>query len=162
MSELNDEYNKIIEDIEKKITNPQDQKYIKEKISDMSMIFVKLMDKLTDSMEEKLEEIQDSQMILEKRLSKIEQSVGEIENDIYDEEDFELQIVCPYCNYEFTIDIGSGKEIKCPECENIIELDWDEEYEGLGDNELDFSGCSGSCSSCGGCHDDHNEEDEDM
>ncbi len=161
MADLNSEYNKIIKDIEKKIKDPEDQKYVKEKITDMSMIFIKLMDKLTNMTENKMSEIQDNQMLLENRLSKLEGIINGIENDIYSDEDFDMEIVCPYCNHEFTIDIGSGKEIKCPECENIIELDWDDEYNGLGDNELDFSGCPGSCDSCGGCHDEE-DEDEDM
>ena len=47
-------------------------------------------------------------------------------------------------------------EIECPECKNIIELDWS------GDLDDDHhQGCSGDCSSCHGCGDkDDNEEDK--
>ena len=42
------------------------------------------------------------------------------------------------------------KEIKCPECNNTIELDWSGDLE-------EGEGCSGHCSSCGGCHNDEEE-----
>ena len=45
------------------------------------------------------------------------------------------------------------KEIECPECKNIIELDWSGD---LGeDNE-----CSGHCHGCSCC--DESDEDDDM
>ena len=41
-------------------------------------------------------------------------------------------------------------EIECPECHNLIELDWNEEE------------CGGCCSGCDGCEEGHdNEHDED-
>ena len=48
------------------------------------------------------------------------------------------------------------KQIECPECHNIIELDWNEEE------------CGGCCSGCDGCEEGHDSEhdednnDEDM
>ena len=47
-------------------------------------------------------------------------------------------------------------EIECPECKNIIELDWS----GNLDDEDD--GCSGHCCGCSGCGDDTSDEDDDM
>ena len=44
------------------------------------------------------------------------------------------------------------KEVKCPECGNTIELDWNEEAE---------HECAGHCGSCGGCgHDEETENDQ--
>ena len=37
-------------------------------------------------------------------------------------------------------------EIRCPECGNLIELDWN----GNPDNDQD-KGCGGNCSGCSGC-----------
>lgn len=57
-----------------------------------------------------------------------------------------------HCNNEFVADINSEEntEIECPECHNIIELDWNEEE------------CGGCCSGCDGCEEGHdNEHDED-
>ena len=81
----------------------------------------------------------------------------DIEDDIYEEEGFDFEIVCPYCEHEFVIDTSEDKtEIKCPECKNIIELDWS----GNLDDEDD--GCSGNCCGCSGCGDDTSDEDDDM
>ena len=51
--------------------------------------------------------------------------------------DYEFEILCPYCNHEFVIgkDTNLENEIECPNCHNIIELDW-EEY------------CDGECNDC--------------
>lgn len=50
-----------------------------------------------------------------------------------------------------------GQEIKCPECGNLIELDWNEEEDECGHN------CNGNCE-CGHCNeeetDDYEEEEE--
>ena len=46
------------------------------------------------------------------------------------------------------------KEIECPDCKNIIELDWSGDV----DDESD-SGCQGSCHGCHGCDSD---DDDDM
>ena len=49
--------------------------------------------------------------------------------------------MCPYCNHEFTTNISSdvNTEVECPECHNMIELDWN------GDEEE----CTHNCSGCG-------------
>jgi len=47
-------------------------------------------------------------------------------------------------------------EVECPECNNIIELDWT----GNVDDEPEHDGCNGSCHGCHGCED--NDEDDDM
>ena len=52
----------------------------------------------------------------------------------------------------YAIEDELKEEIRCPECHNIIELDWDEDDE--------EEGCSGCCSSCHG-HDECEEDDED-
>jgi UDP:flavonoid glycosyltransferase YjiC (YdhE family) len=69
------------------------------------------------------------------------------------EDGFDFEIVCPYCNYEFIIDMAENKtEIECPECKNTIELDW------TGDVDNEHHDCSGDCHGCHGC----NDEDDDM
>ena len=83
--------------------------------------------------------------------------IDNIEKDIYAEEGFDFEIVCPYCESEFIIDVDENKtEVECPECNNIIELDWT----GNVDDEPEHDGCNGSCHGCHGCED--NDEDDDM
>lgn len=162
MSNLNNEYQKIIADIEKNITDPKQLQYIKEKISELTILFMNTVDKVVEYSEEKLSNMEDKQEDLEERLARVQKSLNNIEKDIYtEEEDFEFEVVCPYCNHQFVsdIDLEETTEIQCPECKNMIELDWNEEEEE----------CTGSCHGCNGCmreafdgDDDDNEEDEDM
>ncbi|MCR5145770.1 MAG: hypothetical protein K6B70_00245 [Clostridia bacterium] len=93
----------------------------------------------------KVEEIEKKQKIIEDKINQVYNSVSGIEKDIY-EDDFEVEIICPYCNTEFVADVEAKSEIKCPECQNVIELDWNS-----GDEQQCCSGhCSGCGSKCGG------------
>ena len=101
-----------------------------------------------------MKEIKENQKIMTEKMTKMQQVIDHIENDIYSDEGFDFEIVCPYCEYEFVIDVDENKkEIECPECKNTIELDWS------GDLEED-TGCSGHCHGCSGCED--SDEDDDM
>ena len=75
------------------------------------------------------------------------------------DDEFDFEIVCPYCDNEFLIDINSKNlKVKCPKCNNIIELDFSGNFE-----ENLQSGCqTGHCSGCSGCQKLNNEEDDDM
>ena len=58
----------------------------------------------------------------------MENTLKKIENDFFDDdyenEDLE-HIQCPYCNTNFFIEFDdTKKEIICPDCNNVIELDW--------------------------------------
>jgi len=153
MSVLSDNYKRIISELEGKISNPEELKFVKEKVSELSMIFMDTIDKLTETAEQKIKQIEDKQKQIEDKMAIVENAVNEIESDIYVEEDgnFDFEIVCPYCNNEFIAEINGKDEIKCPECNNMIELDWDDEEE---------HGCSGHCSSCHGCSDEFEEDDD--
>ena len=88
------------------------------------------------------------------KISKMSETLNLIKKDIYEDEDYDFEIVCPYCNHEFVASVEDElkEEIECPECHNIIELDWDD------DEEDDC--CSGHCHSCGShCHGEMDEEE---
>ena len=107
-----------------------------------------------ESIEKKLDLIINNQKELEKKITKLENSINRIESDIYLDEDFDLEITCPYCNYEFVVEMDEDrKEVTCPECENVIELDWTGD---LDDFECGHEGCGG-CHGCG-----HEDIDDDM
>ena len=141
MSELNSKYKQIMEDIENNIKDPETLEFVKNKIGEVSVIFVDMLDRITRLTDNKIQEIEEKQHELLTRVNSVQSAVDGIESDIYDDENYEFEIVCPYCNYEFTADIEdeSKEEIQCPECHNTIELDWNLEEE---------MGCSGSCSHC--------------
>ena len=88
-------------------------------------------------------------------MKKMQQVIDHIENDIYSDEGFDFEIVCPYCEYEFVIDANEeNQEIECPECKNLIELDWSGDFSE--DDQCSGGHCHG-CSDCG-----NTDEDDDM
>jgi len=142
MSDINGKYKQIIEDLEGNIKEPEQLNFVKDKFSELSMLFIDMLDRVTRLTDNKIQEIETKQEDILNRINSVQAVVDEIESDIYeDDENYEFEIVCPYCNYEFLADIEDENkdEIVCPECHNTIELDWnpDEEME-----------CSGSCSHC--------------
>ena len=72
MSNLNDEYQKIISDIEKNITNTDELKYIKEKISELTVLFINTVDKVIEYSKESLNNMEEKQDELEERIEKLE------------------------------------------------------------------------------------------
>ena len=104
-----------------------------------------------------VKELKENQKILTNKIENMQQVIDHIESDIYSDEGFDFEIVCPYCEHEFVIDANEDKnEVECPECKNVIELDWTGD---LYDDEDD--GCSGHCCGCSGCGDSSDEENED-
>ena len=104
-----------------------------------------------------VKELKENQKIMTNKIEKMQQVIDHIESDIYSDEGFDFEIVCPYCEHEFVIGANEDKnEVECPECKNVIELDWTGD---LYDDEDD--GCSGHCCGCSGCVDSSDEENED-
>ena len=135
----NNKYKNIIDEIEDKIKNKEDLDFVKEKFTELSVFFIDIIDKLTSITNARLNEIEESQREIDNKISKVQSVVNNIENDIYaDDENCEFEIICPYCNYQFVTDIDSeiNEEVECPECHNVIELDWNE------------GECSHECSDC--------------
>lgn len=153
MSILKDNYNRIIREIEQTISDEEERKIVKGKVEELASIFIDIIDKLANSTDAKIQEMEEKQKRIEEKMEHMQKMMDEIENDIYlsEEEPFDFEIVCPYCNHEFVVEIPDNiehmkKEVECPECHNTIELDWNEEEE-----------CTGDCHGCHGC-----EEDEDI
>lgn len=150
MTDFSKRFQLILEDIEKNIKDEKQLEYVNKKITEVSMLHLSVIDELTDVLKNKINNIERKQDVIEKKVSKIESSVSGIENDMYDD-GFEFEIICPYCNNEFVADVKSKNEIKCPECQNVIELDWN------GGEEM--HSCSGHCSGCSSkCGQDFLEE----
>ena len=154
MSKLSEEYLKIITDIGEHISNKDERNYVINKMSELSALYMSIIDKVSEVNSKRIESIEQHQEEIDNKISKMKNTLDLIKKDFYVDEDYDFEIVCPYCNHEFVADIEDElkEEIKCPECHNIIELDWDEDDE--------EEGCSGCCSSCYG-HDECEENDED-
>lgn len=126
MSDLSKKMENIIKEIEEKISNPEECEFVKEKIAQTSLMHISIIEKMTELIAVKLEEIDRNQNLLNDKIERIEDSLNGIESNIYDD-DYECEIVCPYCNNQFVADIELNSEIRCPECNNIIELEWKED-----------------------------------
>ena len=144
MSDIKGKYKKILEDLENNIKDEQDLLYTKEKFMELTMIFLDIVDRLTALTDARIKEVEEKQQKINEKIASVQAIVDSIEGDIYESDDsYEFEIVCPYCNYEFTTDIEDEEigEVKCPNCNNIIELDWNSEEE---------YACGGDCSHCSG------------
>ena len=156
MTTLKEEYKNFLDDIDKNIKNKEDLLYIKTRFAKFLDVVIDQMEYIMDMKENKIQEIEKMQTELEQKLDKVQSVVDNIERDIYSEDGFDFEITCPYCDHEFIIDVDENKtEVECPNCENIIELDWS------GDPDAEEQNCNGSCSGCHGC-DDQSDEDDDM
>ena len=154
MSILKDEYKNFLDDMENNIKNKDDLEYIKKRFANFLDTVLNHIDYIVDYKKQEIDNLETTQKQLIKRIDKMQNVIDNIERDIYSDEGFDFEIVCPYCNYEFMIDMDSEKtEIECPECKNMIELDW------TGDINDDDE-CSGHCSECSGCDDIDDEEDD--
>ena len=141
---------------EKNIKNLDDLNYIKERFAKFMDVVIEKMDQVLDFKNQELDHLLEMQKGLENRMDKMQRIIDNIEKDIYSDEGFDFEIICPYCNYEFIADVDENKtEIECPECKNMIELDWS------GDPEDDMDSCSGNCSGCSGCDEEEPEQDDD-
>lgn len=155
MGDLQKNFKKIMNDLENNIENKKDLDYIKTQVYNISMLFLDELDKLADLNMNKINALIERHKVMTDRMQKLESTMNNIEKELFiEDEPYEFEIVCPYCNYEFFTDFTTElkTEVKCPECQNIIELDWNEE-----EHE-----CSGGCSGCQGHECQDSEADEEL
>ena len=159
MAEFSEKYSKIIKDIEKSISDEKEREIVLKKVSELSFMYMDVIDRISNVNSERMDDIEKHQDKLDEKIGKVKDTVDLIKKDIYEDEDYDFEIVCPYCNHEFVADIEDElkEEIECPECHNKIELDWDGE---------DDDCCSGGCCGCGhhdecGCDEDEEDSDTD-
>ncbi len=154
MGTIKTEYKSFLDDIEKNIKDKEDLEYIKKRFASFLDVMLDQIDYIMDYKKDEIEQLEKTQKQIEDKMSKMQQVIDNIEKDIYDE-GFDFEITCPYCNYEFFIDVDENKtEVECPECKNMIELDWSGDV----DDDPDENNCNGDCHGCSGCGD----EDDDM
>lgn len=163
MSDLKAKLNEIMNDFDENIKNKEDLEYIKSQVYNISVLFLDEMDKLAEINLQRLNVLNEREKELAKRVASIEHTMDTIKKEMFVEpEEYEFEITCPYCNEEFVEDFTDGikNEIKCPECGNSIELDWQEEH-GCGCNcEHDCDGkCDDDCDCDGQCDCDCDCED---
>lgn len=149
MSNLKSHYQSILKELENHLQNEEDKKFVVNKFHELALMFMDVIDRVTYLTDERIKEIEEKQQVIGNKVDMVAKAVDGIQNDIYeDDETYEFEIICPYCNNEFVADINSdvNSDIECPECHNIIELDWNED-----------ECCDGQCSHCNGCEDEHDD-----
>ncbi|MFR8146249.1 MAG: hypothetical protein ACLU8Y_05285 [Clostridia bacterium] len=145
--EIKEQLQKLILDMNKNIKDEKDLKYVQENVIKIMVDILQKMDDVN----------KDNQT----KIAKLEEKMDKMAKELYLNDVYDIEIVCPYCNYQFETDFDEDKkEVKCPECNNVIELDWscDDDCDDCGDCD---DGCGDGCSSCTGCG-HHHDNDEDL
>ena len=156
MSDFNKKCLNIIKDLEKNIKDKETCSYVKSKIIDLMLLYT-----------ENVENILERQDSLNKKIDNINERLLNFEDEIFENDcnddcdcdclsfnennDYDFEITCPFCDYSFITDncTINQKSIKCPRCNEIIELDWSDSN----DN------CNEQCNNCcNHCYDDKKEE----
>ena len=147
MSTISDKYADIFEDIIDHISKEEEKDYATHKLNELTSLFLDMIEKATKLNGERIDDLEESQKKLKKKFDKMYETLQLIKKEIYEDEDYDFEIVCPYCSHEFVASLEDElkEEIECPECHNIIELDWDGEEE----ENNEPSGCTGHCHTCG-------------
>ena len=120
---ISKKYNEIIKKLENKVEDKELLNFLKTEISDLAISYTNDLENSIRTYERKIDS-------LDKKINNIESLVTKIEKDFLEETTpLDLEpICCPYCNFNFLIEYDSEKtEMKCPECDNIISLDWGED-----------------------------------
>lgn len=161
MADINLNMKKAMKNLEEKITDKEALEIAKTEIFNLYNTFVEELTKSNELANDRMAELARTQKETNEKMEKIEKSLKKIENDIYldeedDDDEYTMEIVCPYCNKNFSVEIdeiADKDEISCPECNNTIELDW-----GKGCSCDDCGDCDDDCDCCdGGCN--HDEDD---
>lgn len=138
MADLKKKLNAILSDLDKNVKNKEDLEYVKSQIYNISMLFLDEIDKLAEMNIEKMNAMIEREKDLSNRINAMEKMIENIESEmIIDDEPLDFTIQCPYCNAEFVEDFTSGfkREVKCPECDNIVQLEWSPEDESIYEQE---------------------------
>ena len=132
IKEIGNEMKSFVKYLKNNISNKEELKKVLERTEILFDEIFKELNKYVDEEEKKIKELKNKQKKQDKRMDEIEtrmeyldENIDNIFKDMYEEEEGDFKIRCPYCNYEFNTDIDEHDiEILCPECNNPIELDW--------------------------------------
>ncbi len=167
MSDLKKRFKEILDDLEKNIQNKEDLEYIKSQVYNIFLLFLDELDKLSEMNLDRINVMLEREKELGNKIAKMEKVINNIEKEVFVPQECDFEIICPYCNTEFVEDLSNGtdKEVKCPECGNVIELDWHDDEDSCTHN-CESGACScDDCDECDECIEDdeeNEEEDEDM
>ena len=127
MSNFGEQYRRIIETLENTIKDEKKLNLAKEQLGTMVQSIVDDCNLMIDKYDEKIAFIEETNSKNEEKLKELERKINDFEKMI-ELEEYDIFITCPYCGFEFQTEYDDEiKEIPCPECQEIIEIDWDED-----------------------------------
>ena len=127
MSNLEEQYQKMIETLENTIKDKEALEKAKEQLDDIVSIVVDDCSHVLDVYDEKIKSIENRNLDYEMRISVLEEKLIYFEKMV-ELEDYDFFITCPYCGFEFQTDYDEEiEEIICPECGQSFDIDWDDE-----------------------------------
>ena len=122
MTNLEEQYQKMIETLEENIKDKRKLKKAKNQLEDIVSIVVDDCVHILDKYDEKIQLIENKNNEYEKRIISLEERVRYFEKMV-EIEDYDFFISCPYCGFEFQTDYDEEvTEICCPECGKIFEV----------------------------------------
>lgn len=129
MSNLEEQYQKMIETLENTIKDERELTKAKEQLDDIVSIVVDDCSQVLDKYDEKIQIIENRNRNYEARISDLENRLKYFEKMV-ELDDYDFFITCPYCDFEFQTDYDDEvTEIMCPECGQIFDVDWDDDEE---------------------------------
>ena len=129
MSKFEEQYQKIIKTLENNIKDEEKLGLAKYQLDKMIQSIVDDFSDVLDRYDEKIEFIEKNNIKNNERLRELEEKLESFEKMI-ELEDYDIFVTCPYCGFEFQTEYDETiTEIPCPECQELIEIDWDDEEE---------------------------------
>ena len=127
MSNLEEQYQKMIETLENTIKDKEALEKAKEQLDDIVSIVVDDCSHVLDVYDEKIKSIENRNLDYEMRISVLEEKLKYFEKMV-ELEDYDFFITCPYCGFEFQTDYDEEiEEMICPECGQSFDIDWDDD-----------------------------------
>ena len=127
MSNLEEQYQKMIETLENTIKDKEALEKAKEQLDDIVSIVVDDCSHVLDVYDEKIKSIENRNLDYEMRISVLEEKLKYFEKMV-ELEDYDFFITCPYCGFEFQTDYDEEiEEIICPDCGQSFDIDWDDD-----------------------------------
>lgn len=137
MSNLEEQYQKMIETLENTIKDEKKLKKAKEQLDDIVSIVVDDCSLILDKYDEKIMDIENKNRDYEIRIQALEDRLRQFEQMV-ELDDYDFFITCPYCNFEFQTDYDDEvTEVCCPECGQIFDVDWEDDLDNPDDSEED-------------------------
>ncbi len=117
MSDFKDKISKQVEIIDSAISSQEEKKIVMNAIQELIRDFTIRLVQLSERINEQDEKITD-----------LFDLVGNLESNVFDEDNDTIFGTCPYCGEEIPLFIKDNDfaDVECPSCHNIIEINNDD------------------------------------